>query len=103
MKKYTLPKEFGEKWIAALRSGEYKQDTENSTLRHDGCYCVVGVAAIANNLEFKNDNRAVLNDGTDIIKFIGKFLFRELYNLNDHDEKSFPEIADWIEQNVELC
>ena len=29
MKKYKLPKEFAEKWLAALRSGDYVQGTQN--------------------------------------------------------------------------
>ena len=54
MKKYKLPKEFAEKWLSALRSGEYKQG-ESALLSYEEIddytidpnkksYCCLGVA-----------------------------------------------------------
>ena len=54
MKKYRLPKEFAEKWVAALRSGEYKQG-DQTLLSYEEIdeftvdinkksYCCLGVA-----------------------------------------------------------
>lgn len=34
------------KWLTALRSGEYKQDTENASLRCNDGYCCLGVACV---------------------------------------------------------
>lgn len=34
-KEYTLPKQFGEKWVEALRSGEYKQTTGSLVNTYD--------------------------------------------------------------------
>jgi hypothetical protein len=47
MKKYfQLPREFAEKWIAALRSGEYKQGSSALVIIEKGTpkYCCLGVA-----------------------------------------------------------
>lgn len=45
MKTYQLPKEFAAKWVAALRSGEYKQC--DGQLASPNGYCCLGVACKA--------------------------------------------------------
>lgn len=119
MKKYTLPKEFGKKWINALRSGEYKQGKDNL---YNGCeYCCLGVAGklcgvpdleMKDNGELRDVSIYSEQQGdyysvTDIfdvpVEIVDTDLVKELINLNDAENKSFPEIADWIEKNVELC
>lgn len=44
--KNKLPKKFKEKWLKALRSGEYKQSTGFLTEQYEGesNYCCLGVA-----------------------------------------------------------
>lgn len=47
MKTFKLPKEFAEKWLEALRSGEYKQTSDTLVLEEDTkdyAYCCLGVA-----------------------------------------------------------
>ncbi len=39
-----MPRELGEKWLAALRSGEYKQTDEY--LEDNGSYCCLGVLQV---------------------------------------------------------
>lgn len=120
MKAYTLPKEFAEKWINALRSGNYKQGKSylysyvSNGITGEDRYCCLGVACTLNNIP-KSDLRC---------EFIGQSFFmpvelkgdgsynnlvRALTDLNDgthsndhRDSKSFNEIASWIEQNVEF-
>lgn len=60
-KSFEMPKEFGEKWIKALRSGEYKQ-TDGTLVNYDfdeitneitevHGYCCLGVACRVANVE----------------------------------------------------
>lgn len=100
-KRFKLPKKFAKNWIAALRSGKYKQDCNHAQYRWEGLYCAVGVAAIANGIEFQNDNRAMIGD-VDINIWLGSSFFAAIYTLNDSQRKTFAEIADWIELNVKF-
>ncbi len=125
-KKHRLPKKFAEKWLKALRSGEYEQ--ANGQLYDDeylgGSYCCLGVAC-----EVVGHGKVLKEKfgekGLPIqAKIIGKEscvftklpgLLREDFaplreedsfvesvaEMNDNGQ-SFKEIADWIEDNVEL-
>jgi len=109
-KNYRLPKYFAEKWIAALRSGEYEQ-TQLQMFDGNKCYCALGLAA---HLCGAPDDKINGSVSTVSIRLVEYDIPSELKNdrdlplylrimtLNDRDNKSFPEIADWIEQNVEL-
>jgi len=100
-KKYTLPKEFAERWVAALRSGLYKQSTAH--LYNDNGYCCLGVAC---NLEDVSDEKLFgqIYPNFDWLPLEIKYnnLDIECATLNDHLGYSFAEIADWIEANVEF-
>lgn len=92
-------------WIAALRSGKYKQ--AKGTLRRDGGFCCLGVLcdvmgaqwvdedAIVNgelqNVYLSNNaaDTAELKDGEQ----------EKLWTMND-DGKPFSEIADYIEREL---
>ena len=105
--KYKLPKEFGEKWLAALRSGKYPQSS--GYLKRDTGYCCLGVGCVINGIEesllfykgyptigwLPDDTLIYINDGQDI------HLEATLANMNDSG-KTFLEIADWIEINVDF-
>jgi hypothetical protein len=107
-KEFQLPREFGEKWIKALRSGEYKQNTDAQLLVPEtGCYCALGVFAVANGMELSDDGMDVLIDGklADYKPFkdlMTKEGMVKIYRLNDSKDATFPELADWIERNVEF-
>lgn len=60
-KPFKLPKEFAEKWLKALRSGEYAQG-QNKLCNSDSEYCCLGVAGAICGLseEYMNDK-----DNTD--------------------------------------
>ena len=115
MEKYKLPKEFKEKWIAALRSGEYNQGKEALTriikFSEFDSYCCLGVACIVAKQDI---DKKELNSGfidTDYLKNITEIpneikgsqenkLVRVLVELNDGGY-SFIQISDWLEDNTE--
>lgn len=118
-KKFELEKEFAKRWIAALRSGKYLQGQsylENSF----GHYCCLGVAcrmdhprvdlkdkyfiesssyfgkrSVTKNLE---NSMPTLLRGTDTQNAFVK----KVSEMNDDDDASFLDIANWIEQNVKF-
>jgi hypothetical protein len=123
VKEYTLPKEFAEKWIAALRSGQYKQTTDRLKAKDECAYCCIGVACVIqgyNDSQVMEDNGELneikinLDDYGDEVEYplheqygipmamINGNLPNELINLNDSEKLSFTEIADWIEDNVDF-
>lgn len=122
-KKYQLPKEFAQKWIAALRSGEYMQ-CRSALGDSIGGYCCLGLAGVlcgaTDEMYRVNESRSTFlyNDAQHYPSNIEMGVYLRIpeglkggpsYNhlvdklsvMNDAG-KSFPEIADWIEQNVEF-
>ena len=143
MEKYwEMPKEFGEKWIATLRSGKYEQS--HSALKDNKGYCCLGVACAMVGIEDEkldslelivnidegidlsgipdiliqdiDDNNLVeilteFNDGISLIKLnsirvqYSNLKFRKELELEESKTKvyfSFEEIADFIEDNIEM-
>lgn len=111
-KEYGLPKEFAEKWLAALRSGEYRQGKE--VLMANGCYCALGVACKVAGIDDEKIYGWSLTNPMNIpqVELLPQELIYtspsgdgslddEISYMNDRG-KSLPEIADWIEANVEL-
>jgi len=104
-----LPVKFKEKWVAALRSGKYKQDTEKGKLETvDGKFCCLGVACKVAGVGNKNNvlSQAWIEDSKDFkIKGVPKILKEDtelptrLAQMNDAG-KSFKFIATWIEKNL---
>lgn len=112
-KKYSLPREFAEKWVRALRSGEYKQDSKRGLLKSRTGYCCLGVACkMVGVKSFKNAQWITLEtyglpkvpNGIPI-EIHGYAtvnpLVKELSSMNDKG-KTFPQIADWIESNCQF-
>lgn len=98
-----------ERWIKALRSSEYEQGYGHLYVKNEG-YCCLGVLAdvedMWGNKKVKGSSK-VLSSANE---FLGP-LQREqieldyddmykLVELNDDEEASFNEIADWIERNL---
>ena len=93
--------ELKEKWVKALRSGEYKQAF--LSLRSGQSYCCLGVLCVVAGLTITDDGC-----GVDIAgKPSGYLPIKELighdpdlfWDKNDGG-MPFPEIADYIEQNL---
>lgn len=127
MKKYRLPQGFTQKWLVALRSGEYPQ-ASGSLYKQDIItgYCCLGVAgSICGMSNEELEDKGLFSESffheidklpvpKELIGIIGENdLVSILAHMNDgiYDEKSgltteeikrtFPQIADWVEANVE--
>lgn len=109
-----LPPEFKAKWIAALRSGEYKQGQSSLYNPSDDTYCCMGVIGVmlgvdkvsmSNKAYFDSkpiDTRIEIPDGLPTI-FDGSDINSACHmfaRMNDIEGKSFSEIADFIEENL---
>jgi hypothetical protein len=110
-----LPQEFKEKWIAALRSGEYKQAKGTLYDPHTDSFCCIGVAGHLCGvdkerlIDFKMigiiDHPDVMPapkqypDAISITKQFEEDVARKLSSKNDKGY-SFSEIADWIEEHL---
>lgn len=117
-KRFKLEKEFGQRWLAALRSGKYEQG-EGYLQNADGQYCCLGVACRMDHPEEDLLHKFLIdsNGGRSSKSYISKKLedsMPELLRGNDSNEfarlvskmndegQSFHQIADWIESNVEF-
>jgi hypothetical protein len=111
--KYKLPKKFAIKWLKALRSGKYKQDT--GYLKSPIGYCCLGVAGRICKLTDKQiDGYDWLKENINItekdLKLVPQELqgsslsngLVEILSLMNDEGDSFKEIADWIEEEVEF-
>jgi hypothetical protein len=103
-------KELVQKWIDALRSGNYQQG-QRRLRRVNNTYCCLGVLCdivdptkwvLVENAEsfvFGQYSMAYLPPG--ILDMAGLLKVGEtLVRLNDYEGKSFTEIADYIETNL---
>lgn len=93
-----MDKAIKQKWVAALRSGKYRQ-ARCFLMDHDGCMCCLGVlarlqGATLKSLRGKNTSRHEKING-----LVPCTVRIYLSDMND-DGKTFPEIADWIEANI---
>lgn len=108
--------EIKEKWVAALRSGEYKQG--KSMLRVDDSYCCLGVLCelhrqanvgyewrrnkLSGNYSYEGE-KIILNDSViEWAELESYDPFAEEYKLSYLNDKgsTFPEIADLIEKHL---
>jgi hypothetical protein len=82
------------KWVKALRSGKYRQGKQ-VLLNEDGeerSYCCLGVLCAVAFKELDAGSYTWLNRVTrDYSPFV---------RMNDDEDKTFPEIADYIERNL---
>lgn len=97
----TVDRALRDKWIKALRSGEYEQTS--GSLEAGGKFCCLGVLCKLENVnpsietkagEITHDPYFVLEN--DLLKRdYGVFV-----EMNDAEGMSFSEIADYIEANL---
>jgi hypothetical protein len=100
------------KWVEALRSGKYEQG-KNTLRSGNDRFCCLGV--LCDVLQVPNtmvvgmdDEENYLYEGSDaclperIRKMVGIWHRDQskLIDLNDTENASFLEIADWIEKNL---
>ena len=102
-----MDKELKDKWVAALRSGDYRQG--KGFLYSEGCHCCLGVLCEVSGIpEWDGDMIEYCGEVRDqtipkpIIDRIGLSVGCAdlLIEANDLEGKSFSEIADYIEANL---
>ena len=102
-----MKKDIAEKWVAALRSGEFRQG--QSTLEKDGAFCCLGVLAQINglmkngrcgSLVGKDIGRDMLT--SDALELFGMATHEQLKCTiwNDKQRLTFSQIADRIEAEL---
>jgi hypothetical protein len=119
-KEYRLPRAFGEKWLQALKSGEYPKGIVSLASRKKGKktfnYCCLGVACVLEGVdpEKLRDYGAIVSNPGEPDPFpktipeelrgpVSKPLIAQLTALNDNSKRDdFQDVTDWIEQYVEL-
>jgi hypothetical protein len=113
--------ELVKEWIAALRSGKYKQGTGRLEDTTEGTFCCLGVAAkiavdhgLANRFEtagvghYRTDKGGYVEDedythlppSLKPLFGISDFQQSQLIDMNDEEGNSFLEISDYIEINI---
>lgn len=127
IKEFKLPKVFADKWLTALRSGDYEQTKEmlystgessGTVTRPKQGYCCLGVAGAIcgyslEQMEDQSDLFSLIREWGEPSEMNGIEVPNELANsdesfteqcikLNDSMDYTFAEIADWLEQNVEF-
>lgn len=95
------------RWVAALRSGEYKQG--EGQLRRNEEYCCLGVLCDVmdkNKWSLSERKHEYLYDNKYGWRISNKVLLDTIQNalmdMNDERGKNFTEIADYIEANVDV-
>ena len=101
------------KWIQALRSGKYKQG--QAYLRQGDSYCCLGVLCDLNESRqwtpidhsfkkiyspFPDDEHQLLPKNISQWADLIEIEQEELVELNDTEEYTFEQIADYIEENL---
>jgi hypothetical protein len=108
--------EIKQKWVDALRSGEYKQGRGSLRQKHEGgdaTYCCMGVLACLLGEPEEAMGSSFIYSKSDFAS--GKYQVRKCHEddhvpnardrwtlsyFNDKEDRSFLEIADWIEANL---
>ena len=95
-----LPEDFKQKWVAALRSGEYIQCRDGKLIgkTKDGkvTHCVLAVGGELAGIPAHNNSEVY----SYFNGLIGFRTTEHLWSMNDRIPNSFPSIADYIEQNL---
>ena len=102
-----LPVAFKRKWIKALRSGRYRKGKGMLYRKgkHGGHprYCCLGVAAsISGTPSYDMEGACFIYEAgvvPDLIYAEGP-MPHVFVKMNDINEKSFSQIADWIQENL---
>lgn len=111
-----MKKNVADKWVKALRSGEYEQTVE--TLQDAGGYCCLGVLCrvgeklgVTVDSEYNELGGDTLEDQPDILEWSGlkstqgsfgsSGVLTALTALNDNENYDFNKLADTIEENWE--
>lgn len=105
--KDKLPKVFKKKWIAALRSGKYKQGQLHLYIKEENSFCCLGVAEVVcgtpvHLLHHCQIPKDLKTPNTPEILHADNYhatVVDKLTTFNDNG-KSFRWISNWIEKNL---
>jgi hypothetical protein len=102
--------EVRDRWVAALRSGEYEQGT--GEFEHKGRYCCLGVLCDVMGQPVRTPDEHGITDDNEyfVLTMLDSAMVRRLAALNDGDTHPegtgapapFTEIADHIEREVQV-
>lgn len=109
-----MDKELVKKWVAALRSGEYKQTDKYLHHPQEESFCCLGVlcAVVAGDRSYTAVQKVASKDGfyrftngslynDELLDSVGAVdMAYDLMRMNDQEGKTFPEIADYIEKEL---
>lgn len=94
-------------WVAALRSGKYKQCTGRLKQEKTGEYCVLGVLADSIGMPIVERGTGVCETGKNydpLDAILGRHKGNKITNImidmNDFQDKTFLELADYIDANL---
>lgn len=101
--KLKLPKTFKRKWIAALRSGKFKQGHGRLFDHKENSYCCLGVACKVHKPNLEPYGGAIIDSLDEVPKGAIKVLVLhgvqdKLVTMNDDRKLSFKRIASYIER-----
>lgn len=116
MSENKLDLKLKEKWLTALKSGEYKKGKSTLYKKSNNTFCCLGVLCkITDNLKILNGCAGYIEkeylDNNNIPEFLVydaikesrlfelQKIYRKLAVLNDHSE-TFEEVIEYIEQNL---
>lgn len=93
-----ITKQEKSKWLTDLTSNEFTQRREH--LYCDGKHCCLGVLGT----QFTTNDKIVFENSTEAYGLLDEKLSNGvvwgLVFMNDSDKKTFPEIVEWIRNNV---
>lgn len=90
---FKMDPELKQKWIAALKSGEYKQGKARLHDKNAGTYCCLGVLNEVAAYGYPGGNAGL---GYELPARVQS----QLIHMNDSKGYSFEGIANWIEENL---
>ena len=105
-----MDKELKKKWVDALRSGDYKQGRGHLRSARDA-YCCLGVLAEISGMPNEVGDDGYYKYGTngcnsglfgraDQLRLGVASVVGYLVSMNDEANATFPEIADYIDENL---
>jgi hypothetical protein len=107
-----MKQELKDKWVAALRSGKYKQTRQGKLKNRGGAYCCLGVLCEVMEVPSKFDNfyseyeydGNTLSLSEKIRKQAGirQKDANKLVEMNDDTKATFKDIADYIEKRKSI-
>ena len=107
---FKIDSDIKEKWVCALRSGEYNQTQSQLHNSITGGYCCLGVLAKLTGMQMDINGHGIVNEhgvgeGYGPLRAIigSEKIIETLWMMNDgHGNRShsFNEIADFIETNL---